>query len=104
MTPTAPAQKQPPAPSVEPKPSYDSEREHYDRNRRRAEPEFQDGSFGFISRNDQDRMDIDLDTRHDNRQRDRRDEGRYRDNGRDNNYRPLYSDGLYSRSRGRGYR
>ncbi|MCJ1401543.1 hypothetical protein MMC11_004759 [Xylographa trunciseda] len=97
-----------------------------DRNGRRAEPEFQDGRYGFDAQ--EEKMDIDVEVRRDDqregwrddrredRRDDRRDVGRGRDGGRgidlgrgrdgerrtDN--RGLYSDGLYSRPRGRGYR
>lgn len=55
----------PPAPAIDltssddPSP-YDIQREQSDRNRRRAEPTFQDGSFGFAATDDQ--MDVDADT------------------------------------------
>jgi len=108
-TPVAPASKPPATPEVDlsrNEPSYDSQREQYDRNRRRADPEFQDGSYGFESKSDQ--MDVDTDVRRDDWQDGRREGGRGRDNGRDNgrgnNYRPLYSDDLYPRPRGRGFR
>ncbi|KAL8785293.1 MAG: hypothetical protein Q9195_008712, partial [Heterodermia aff. obscurata] len=81
---------------------YDRQREQYDRNRRRAEPEFQDGSYGFEAKSDQ--MDVDTDDRGDTWQDKRRDEGRNRDLGRGRNDRSLYSDNLYSRPRGRGFR
>jgi len=108
-TPVAPASKPPVIPEVDlsrNEPFYDSQREQYDRNRRRADPEFQDGSYGFESKPDQ--MDVDTDGRRDDWQDGRRDGGRGRDNGRGNgrgnNYRPLYSDDLYPRPRGRGFR
>lgn len=42
-------------------PSYDSQREQSDR-RRRADPEFQDGSYGFDEKEDKDEtMDVDMD-------------------------------------------
>ena len=81
---------------------YDRQREEYDRNRRRAEPEFQDGSYGFEAKSD--RMDVDVDDRRDTWQDNRRDEGRNRDFGRERDDRRLYSDNLYSRPRGRGFR
>ncbi|KAL9123560.1 MAG: hypothetical protein Q9217_007017, partial [Psora testacea] len=114
-------------------PSYDSQREQTDRNRRRANPEIQDGSYGF--ENKEERMDVDAEApppapRGDNRRDERRDtyrddrgphrgDARYdapRDVGRSGYYdrgwdggrprddRRLYSDGLYSRPRGRDYR
>ena len=43
----------------DPAPSYDAQREQSDRNRRRADPEFQDGSYGFDVREDV--MDVDMD-------------------------------------------
>jgi len=49
-------------------------------------------------------MDIDLDNRRDDRRDDRRELGRGRDTGRDRDARGLYSDDLYTRSRGRGFR
>jgi len=108
-TPIAPVRKPPVTPEVDlshNESSYDSQREQYDRNRRRADPEFQDGSYGFESKPDQ--MDVDTDSRTDGRRDDwqdnRRDGGRGRDIGRGNNYRPLYSDNLYPRPRGRGFR
>lgn len=89
--------------------SYNSQREQSDRDRRRAEPEFQDGSYGFENRGDE--MDIEMDDRRDmvrgtgrNDRRDAgrgRDGGRGRDSGRDAS--GLYSDDLY-RPRGRGIR
>lgn len=100
--PTDPAKKQSVTPNTEAPSSYESQREHYDRNRRRADPEFQDGSYGFDSQADQ--MEVDVDDRQDKWQHNRRDEGRYRDAGREKSYRPLYSDELYSRPRGRGFR
>lgn len=81
---------------------YDRQREEYDRNRRRAEPEFQDGSYGFEAKSD--RMDVDVDDRRDTWQDNRRDEGRNRDFGRERDDRRLYSDNLYPRPRGRGFR
>ena len=97
-----------------------------ERNGRRAEPEIQDGSYGFEAR--EERMDIDVDDRrderrnkwHDDRRNDqpedrrieRRDDrqsdpralGRGREYGGGRDSRGLYSDTLYSRSRGRGFR
>lgn len=84
--------------------SYSKQREQSDRNRRRAEPEFQDGSYGFEKK--EDRMDVDNDDRrgfYSDRQRHyerSRDPGRPRESER-----RLYSDDLYPRhSRGRGFR
>ena len=95
-----------------------------ERNGRRAEPEFQDGRYGFDAQ--EEKMDIDVEERREDRREDRRDDrgdlgrgrdrgrgrdggrgidlGRGRDWGRGNDNRGLYSDDLYSRSRGRGYR
>lgn len=157
---------EPKAPRVDltrdPAPSYDTQREQSDRNRRRAEPEFQDGSYGFDAREDV--MDLDMDPprseapvsetpqsdaphsdplrldapradrrddrrndqrddRRDGRRDERRDErrdARYdapsdygrgrpyidrdRDGGRPRNDQRLYSDNMYPRPRGRGFR
>ena len=157
---------EPKAPRVDltrdPAPSYDTQREQSDRNRRRAEPEFQDGSYGFDAREDV--MDVDMDAprseapvseipqsdaphsdpirldaprsdrrddrrndqrddRREGRRDDRRDErrdARYdapsdygrgrpyidrdRDRGRPRNDQRLYSDNMYPRPRGRGFR
>ena len=114
-------------------PSYDSQREQADRSRRRAEPEFQDGSFGFEAKDNP--MDVDMDvseepapapipvaplgSQRDDHRNDRRN-GRYdglrdsgrgrsyydrdRDGGRPRNDQRLYSDDLYPRPRGRGFR
>lgn len=83
---------------------YNTQREQSDRSRRRADPEFQDGSYGFDSSFD--RMDVDVDDRRDNWHSDQReglrDGERVRGGGRED--RRLYSDDLYQRPRGRGYR
>ncbi|MCJ1390500.1 hypothetical protein MMC18_003360 [Xylographa bjoerkii] len=89
-----------------------------ERNGRRAEPEFQDGRYGFDAQ--EEKMDIDVEERREDRREDRRDDrrdlgrgrdggrvidlGRGRGGGRGSDNRGLYSDGLYSRPRGRGYR
>ncbi|MCJ1431091.1 hypothetical protein MMC27_000441 [Xylographa pallens] len=89
-----------------------------ERNGRRADPEFQDGRYGFDAQ--EEKMDIDVVERREDRREDRRDDrrdlgrgrdggrgidlGRGRDGGRGSDNRGLYSDDLYSRSRGRGYR
>ncbi|MCJ1289457.1 hypothetical protein MMC34_000989 [Xylographa carneopallida] len=92
-----------------------------ERNGRRAEPEYQDGRYGFDAQ--EEKMDIDVEERQEDRRQDRGDVrrgigrdggrnggrgpvdlGRGRDVGRGNDSRGLYSDDLYSRSRGRGYR
>ena len=113
----------------EPTPSYDAQPERSDRGRRRANPDIQDGRYGFETT--EDKMEVDGDVppsapRETERPRDRHD--LYRNeppgNGRDFRYdqprggyydrgwdrgrprddRRLYSDGLYSRPHGRGYR
>lgn len=85
---------------------YNTQREQSDRSRRRADPEFQDGSYGFDS--SYDRMDVDLDDRRDSWHNDQREvqrEGeRARGGGLGREDRRLYSDDLYQRPRGRGYR
>ena len=83
-------------------PSYDSQREQMDRNRRRAEPELQDGSYGFEAK--EDKMDVQMDDRHEIRREERIDAGRGRNSGRGRDDRGLYSDDLYPRRRGRGFR
>jgi len=82
--------------------SYDGQRETSDRNRRRAEPEFQDGRYGFDST--EDRMDVAMDDERDTRGDYRRDSGRARDYGRGRDDRGLYSDGMVPRPRGRNFR
>ncbi|MCJ1225212.1 hypothetical protein MMC12_001861 [Toensbergia leucococca] len=81
---------------------YDSQREQSDRNRRRADPEFQDGSYGFETK--EDRMDVDTITQRDSWRGDRTEAGRGRDNGRGRDDRGLYSDDLYPRPRVRSFR
>lgn len=85
---------------------YNAQREQSDRSRRRADPEFQDGSYGFDS--SYDRMDVDVDDRRDSWHNDQREvlrEGeRARGGGLGREDRRLYSDNLYQRPRGRGYR
>ena len=89
--------------------SYNSQREQSDRDQRRAEPEFQDGSYGFEGRDDE--MDIEMDDKRDVMRdagrNERRDVGRDRDGGRGTDAGRgaigLYSDDLY-RPRGRGIR
>lgn len=85
---------------------YNAQREQTDRSRRRADPEFQDGSYGFDS--SYDRMDVDADDRRDSWHNDQREglrEGeRARSGGLGREGRRLYSDDLYRRPRGRGYR
>jgi hypothetical protein len=112
-------------------PSYDSQRDQSDRQRR-ADPEFQDGSYGFDAKDDS--IDVDMDApapvtpapanvsaprsdRRDDRRDDRRGYEAPRDYGRGRSYydrdrdsaRPrhdqrLYSDDMYPRPRGRGFR
>lgn len=84
------------------KSSYDGQREISDRNRRRAEPELQDGNYGFNEADDQ--MDVAMGDERDVRSDDRREGGRVRDYGRGRDDRGLYSDGLVPRPRGRGFR
>ena len=82
--------------------SYDNQREYSDRNRRRADPDFQDGSYGFGARDEA--MDVDMDDGSNARSDVRRDIDRSRDGrGPGRNNRRLYSDDLYPRSRGRGF-
>ncbi|KAI4178369.1 MAG: hypothetical protein LQ346_007475 [Caloplaca aetnensis] len=82
--------------------SYASQREQSERNRRRAQPEFQDGSYGFEQK--EERMDIDNDNRRDYYNDRNRSYGRGRDAGGPRDDRRLYSDDLYPRHRGRGFR
>ena len=90
-------------------PSFDVQREQSDRNRRRADPEFQDGSYGFELKDDRMDVDMDVDERGDswhdapkNTVRGRNSAHRgYSGRGRDD--RRLYSDDLYP-PRGRGFR
>ena len=109
---------------------YGAQREAADRDRRRAEPNVQDGRYGFENKNDQmevgpppvtreeSRRPERQDTYHDNRPRGRDsgyDPSRQRgyigsgyydrgwDSARPRNDRRLYSDGLYSHPRGSGY-
>lgn len=82
--------------------SYDSQREQLDRVRRRAEPEFQDGSYGFEPKHD--RMDVDVDDGRTGWQKDPREDERARGRGFGRDDRRLYSDDIYRRPRGRGYR
>lgn len=79
---------------------YDSQREQSDRNRRRADPEFQDGSYGFETKNDQ----MDIDNNRDTWHASREENSRVREGARPREDRRLYSDNLYSRPRGRGFR
>ena len=97
-TPTEPRNNRKPITRTEP--SYNGV--GAERNSRRADPEFQDGSYGFEARDE--RMDIDMDDGRDNRRDDRRELGTGRDAGRGRDVRGLYSDDLYTRSRGRGFR
>ncbi|KAI9872604.1 MAG: hypothetical protein M1830_001421 [Pleopsidium flavum] len=100
---TTPTGPKPPRPDLfVTKPSYDGQRELSDRNRRRAEPELQDGSYGFNSNHD--RMDLEMDDRVDGRRDDRRNSQRGRDYERSRDDRGLYSDDIVPRPRGRGFR
>lgn len=82
--------------------AYDHQREQSDLNRRRAEPEIQDGSYGFESRDE--RMDVDMDNRRDNWRNAQQENERPRNVVRARDDRRLYSDDLYPRPRGRVYR
>ncbi|KAI4249279.1 MAG: hypothetical protein L6R40_000737 [Gallowayella cf. fulva] len=81
---------------------YDKLREQSDRSRRRAEPELQDGRYGFEAK--EDRMEVDNEDRRDSYRDGPRNFGRGRDVGPPREERRLYSDDLYRRPRGRGYR
>jgi len=93
-------------------PSYDSSRDHAGRSSRRADPEYQDGSYGFEER--QGEMEVETDNRQENHYDDRRHgrqddvQGRNmnqrRDTRRDGDDRGLYSDTMYPKLRGRGFR
>ena len=76
---------------------YEVQREQSDRHRRQAEPEFQDGRYGFEPKDE--KMDLDMDDESDSRRDNRRE---INGPGRDN--RRLYSDDLYPQRRGRGFR
>ncbi|KAL9631955.1 MAG: hypothetical protein Q9204_003995 [Flavoplaca sp. TL-2023a] len=82
--------------------AYSKQREQSDRSRRRAEPELQDGSYGFEAKEEQ--MEVDHDDRRDSYRDGPRESGRGRDVAMSRDERPLYSDNLYRRPRGRGYR
>ncbi|KAI4172286.1 MAG: hypothetical protein LQ348_006805 [Seirophora lacunosa] len=79
--------------------SYATQREQSDRSRRLAQPEFQDGSYGFEQK--EDGMEVDNEGSYNDRPRPY---GHGRGVGRPKEERRLYSDDLYPRSRGRGYR
>ncbi|KAI4106900.1 MAG: hypothetical protein LQ339_002872 [Xanthoria mediterranea] len=81
--------------------AYNKQREQSDRSRRRAEPELQDGSYGFEAKEDQ--MEVDED-RHDSYRNGPRASGHGRNARPPRDERPLYSDDLYRGPRGRGYR
>ena len=85
-------------------PSYDIQREEMDRDRRRADPQLQDGSYGFDNR--EEKMDVDMDDGENDQVSSQRggryDSGRGRDGGRRRNDRGLYSDQI-SQRRGRGF-
>ena len=104
--------------------NYDDKREQADRNRRKAEPDYQDGSYGFEAKDNE--MEVDSEApvplgatpsapRQPNREYDRRD-GRYgppprtygtryderdRGYGRPRDDRRLYGDNMFSRNGGR---
>lgn len=82
--------------------SYAHHREQSDRDRRRAAPEFQDGSYGFEQK--EDRMEVDNNNRRDYNHNRPRQYGGGRDVGRPAVERRLYSDDLYPRHGGRGFR
>ncbi|KAL8640394.1 MAG: hypothetical protein Q9228_002681 [Teloschistes exilis] len=83
--------------------AYDRQREQYDRNRRRAEPELQDGSYGFEGK--EDRMEVANDDRRDSGRDRPRYSGRDGASERPRGERRLYSDDMNYRPRGgRGYR
>lgn len=88
--------------TVRAEPSYNSQREQSDRNRRRADPEFQDGSFGFEQRGE--RMDLDADDHKELWRKNQRESERLREGERGRGDRRLYSDDLYRRHRGAGFR
>ncbi|KAL8790786.1 MAG: hypothetical protein Q9213_000410 [Squamulea squamosa] len=112
-SPKAPAHDAPPrnAPS-EPKAArvdltyedntYNQQREQSNQSRRRAEPQLQDGSYGFEAKDDH--MEVDNDNRRDSYRDGSSHFGRGRNVGPPRAERPLYSDDLYRRPRGRGYR
>jgi hypothetical protein len=86
-------------------------REQYERGGGRADPLFQDGRYGFTAR--EERMDVEADHRDGALTVDRRYDGRDDRNGyergrgdfrRGDDRRGLYSDELYPRQRGRGFR
>ncbi|KAL8774520.1 MAG: hypothetical protein Q9209_000893 [Squamulea sp. 1 TL-2023] len=107
--PKAPSQDAPPrnAPS-EPKAArvdlmyeentYNQQREQSNQSRRRAEPQLQDGSYGFEA--EEDRMEVDNDNRRDSYRDGPRHFGRGRDVGPPRVERPLYSDDLYRLANG----
>ena len=77
-----------------------------ERNSRRAEPEFQDGRYGFDEGDEG--MDVDMDERRPPRretvtgEREDSERGRHVGRGRDDRW--LYSDRFFPQSRGRGFR
>lgn len=82
--------------------TYDYQREQSDRNRRRAEPEIQDGSYGFESKDE--RMDVDTDNRQIDWRNDKRESDKPRTVVRNREERRLYSDDLYPKHHGRVFR
>ncbi|KAL8804853.1 MAG: hypothetical protein Q9182_002347 [Xanthomendoza sp. 2 TL-2023] len=81
---------------------YDKQREQSDRSRRRAEPELQDGRYGFEAK--EDRLEVDNNDGRGSYRDEQRHSGRGRDVGSPRDERRLYSDDLYRRPRGRGFR
>ena len=81
---------------------YEVQREQSDRHRRQAEPDFQDGRYGFAVRDEV--MDLDMDDGDDSQQNNQRDRLRETQNGAGQDNRRLYSDDLYPQRRGRGFR
>ncbi|MCJ1339158.1 hypothetical protein MMC09_004447 [Bachmanniomyces sp. S44760] len=100
--PTAPKANRPDVSHAEPAYDYQRDREQSDRNRRRADPELQDGSYGFGTNHDE--MDVEMDDSRETRNNGRGSYLRSRDPGRGGHDRGLYSDDLYRGPRGRGYR
>ena len=81
---------------------YEVQREQSDRHRRQAEPDFQDGRYGFAARDE--KMDLDTDDGDDSQRDNRRDSGRESQNGPGRDNRRLYSDDLYPQRRSRVFR
>ncbi|KAI9729711.1 MAG: hypothetical protein M1834_006662 [Cirrosporium novae-zelandiae] len=77
--------------NVQPQSAYDGQREQADRERRRAEPDIQDGRYGFGDRTD----------RRDNWRDSRRDDRNYTPRARDYGSRRLYSDDVMTQDQRR---